>query len=72
MAGDDRATDEFLTAQLIAANFREFHQRVGQSLRQCLEGRSSASEALEEIRRIHELVTRYNNNLGLSTRLPPA
>jgi hypothetical protein len=72
MAGDDRESDELLTAQLIAANFREFHQRVGQALRHYLEDRSSASDTLEEIRRVHELVTRYNNNLGLITRLPPA
>jgi hypothetical protein len=72
MTGDERAWDECLTAQLIAANLREFHQRVGQALRLFLEGRLTAVDALGQIRRVHEVVTRYNNSLDLTRQLPPA
>jgi hypothetical protein len=67
----ERTAGEFLSAELIAANYVEFHQRVGETLRKCNEGELIAPDALWRIRHFHALVRKYNLNLEVQRQLFP-
>ncbi|UCC30064.1 MAG: hypothetical protein JSU86_17935 [Phycisphaerales bacterium] len=71
MAKFDRHANEFLSSALLAANYVEFHWRVGRVLEQYDEGELLALDALGRIRHLHELLTRYNSGLRAHRQLPP-
>ncbi len=71
MAKFDRDANEFLSSALLAANYVEFHWRVGRVLEQYDEDELLTLDALGKIRHLHELLTRYNNSLRAQKQAPP-
>lgn len=67
----ERSAGEFLAAELTAANFAEFHGKVGETLRKYNEGELIAPDALWRIRHFHALVRKYNLNLEVQRQLFP-
>jgi len=70
-ANPEQSAGEFLAAELTAANFAEFHRRVGETLRKYNEDELIASDALWRIRHFHALVRKYNLNLEVQRLLFP-
>jgi hypothetical protein len=67
----ERSAGELLSSELIAANFAEFHRRVGETLRKYNEDELIAADALWRIRHFHALVRKYNLNLEVESKLFP-
>ena len=71
MAKFDREAIEFLSSALLAANYVEFHWRVGRVLEQYDKDELLALDALGRIRHLHEVLTKCNNSLRAQKQLPP-
>ena len=67
----ERCAGELLSSELIAANFAEFHRRVGETLRKYNEEELIAADALWRIKHFHALVRKYNLNLEVQSKLFP-
>jgi hypothetical protein len=67
----ERNAGELLSSELIAANFAEFHRRVGETLRKYNEDELIAADALWRIKHFHALVRKYNLNLEVQSKLFP-
>ena len=69
----ERSAGEFLAGELTAANFAEFHRRVGETLRKYNEDELIPSDALWRIRHFHALVRKCNLNLEVQRQqFPPS
>ena len=71
MAKFDRDATEFLSSALLAANYIEFHWKVGRVLQEYDQDELLALDALGRIRHLHGLLTKYNSSLRAQKQLPP-
>lgn len=71
MADFERNASEFLSSALLAANYVEFHWRVGNELQQHDDDELLVLDTLGRIRHLHALLTRYNSSLRVQKQLPP-
>jgi hypothetical protein len=71
MSNAERDAGEFLSRELTAANYAEFHPEVGAILRQYNEGEVLAPVALWRILKLHALVRKCNLNLEVQRVLFP-
>jgi len=71
MSNAERNAGEFLSSEFVAANYAEFHRRVGETLRMYNEDELTAPDALWRIRHFHALLRKYNLNLEVQRLLFP-